>query len=192
MRKLNNNILPSHGEAYLLKIKTDSLLEIIKKKAHWRDDKVKIFGKELSQPRKVAWCADENVYYTYSGLTLGPTKWIPEVYQLKELIEKLIGRDFNSALINHYRDGKDYMGWHSDDEKELGDSPVIASVSIGETRDFIFRSKADKSKKISVELKDGDLLIMSTDVQKYWQHSIPKRLKVTKERINITFRKVIV
>lgn len=191
MYKLDQNILPNNGEAYILSLPTSDLYQTIIQKASWRDDKIKIFGKVHDQPRKVAWCADKSVFYKYSGIVLGPAPWIDEVAQLRRQIESITNLKFNSALINYYRDGVDYMGWHSDDEKELGKNPAIASYSLGESRDFLFRMKSNHGKKIKLSLENADLLIMKGETQHYWQHALPKRLKIKQGRINITFRYIL-
>jgi len=108
------------------------------------------------------------------------------------VIESSLNTTFNSALLNLYRDGCDHLSWHCDNERELGSSPVIASVSFGATRDFIIRRIDDHSKKLSIPLAHGSVLVMKGDMQRYWEHSVPKRKKVSKARINVTFRKIFV
>lgn len=184
-------IIDGELELFKLSLNSESLIEKIKSSVSWRDDKVKIFGKEFSQPRKVAWYSEPDVSYTYSGIEL-TSPGIPEyLSELQKIVEKLSAQKFNSILINLYRDGSDYMGWHSDDESELGVNPVISSLSLGESRDFIFRNKDDHKQKIKLTLNDGDLLIMKGSLQHNWQHALPKRLKVNKERLNLTFRKIL-
>jgi alkylated DNA repair dioxygenase AlkB len=184
------NLLPHHGELFLKKLKLDSNYwsKEILSHAKWRDDKIKIFGKEHTQPRLVAWFSDSDVLYTYSGIKLVGADWPPSILKLKEMIELESSAKFNSLLINYYRDGKDYMGWHSDDEEELGENPLIASLSFGATRDFKIRYKKDHKIQLSLELEDNHLLIMKGECQHFWHHCLPKRLRVNKERLNLTFR----
>ena len=146
-----------------------------------------MFGSEIYLPRYSAWYGDSDKPYTYSGLTLQPNSWNKGLLFIKKEIEKTIDIKFNSVLMNWYRDGEDYQNWHADDEKELGINPVIGSVNFGEERDFMLRLN-DKSTKISIPLKHGTLLLMSGELQHYWQHSVPKRLKIKGSRFNLTFR----
>ena len=128
--------------------------------------------------------------YTYSGIPCEPNPWNKGLSWLKEKAEELAEHQFNSALLNWYRDGSDTLSWHADDEKELGKNPTIASVSLGETRDFILRKKDDHSCKLKFALSHGSILIMKGELQEHWQHSVPARKRVDKSRINITFRKI--
>ena len=156
----------------------------------WRNDKIKMFGKVMDQPRKVAWYGDQGVEYTYSGIKMKALEWSPVLKILKLRLEEFLGVNFNSVLINLYRDGNDYMSWHSDDEKELGKNPVIASVSLGCERDFLFRMKSNKLEKVKILLKNGSLLVMQSETQHFWQHSVPKRKMATTPRLNLTFRNI--
>jgi alkylated DNA repair dioxygenase AlkB len=153
----------------------------------WQHDKIKMYGKEVYLPRFSAWVADSNKTYTYSGLTLQAKQWNKGLLYIREAIGKVSGVTFNSVLMNWYRDGEDYQNWHADDEKDLGINPVIGSVNFGEERDFMLRLN-DKSTKISIPLKHGTFLLMSGELQHYWQHSVPKRLKIKGSRFNLTFR----
>ena len=109
---------------------------------------------------------------------------------VKKKVEKKVGHQFNAALINYYRDGKDYAAWHSDNEKELGPNPIIASLSFGESRRFVLRLKKEKQTKHEINLQDGDLLVMKGKLQTYWEHQLAKSAKKLGPRINITFRKI--
>lgn len=155
----------------------------------WRTDKIKIFGKEHLIPRKQAWYGDSDAIYSYSNIDLKPLPWTKEILQLKNQISAVSEVEFNSVLFNLYRDGRDSNGWHSDDEKELGPSPVIASLSLGQERNFQLKHKTDQ-KKESLILKHGSLLIMAGETQKFWKHQIPKSRKPMKPRINLTFRRI--
>ena len=119
-----------------------------------------------------------------------PVRLMAGLLYLKHEIERVVGHEFNSVLLNWYRDGEDYLNWHADDEKELGVNPVIGSVNFGETRDFLLRRNTDASQKITIPLKHGTLLVMSGELQHHWQHSVPKRKRVRGSRFNLTFRRI--
>ena len=158
----------------------------------WRREKIKMWGKEIVTKRRIAWYADDGKSYTYSGSTFFPSQWNNVLLQLKERVENYSEIKFNSVLLNEYPNGEVGMGWHSDDEKELGTDPIIASLSFGANRDFIFKHKTDKSiENVKLHLKSGSLLLMLGSTQHYWKHSLPKRLKVKEPRINLTFRNII-
>ena len=158
----------------------------------WRREKIKMWGKEIVTKRRIAWYADDGKSYTYSGSTFFPSQWNNVLLQLKERVENYSEIKFNSVLLNEYPNGEVGMGWHSDDEKELGTDPIIASLSFGANRDFIFKHKTDRSiENVKLHLKSGSLLLMLGSTQHYWKHSLPKRLKVKEPRINLTFRNII-
>lgn len=157
---------------------------------NWKQDAIKLYGKIIPLPRITAWYGDSGKYYTYSSIKSIPNEWNKGLLYLKEKIEKFVGVEFNSVLLNWYRDGDDYLNWHADDEKELGVNPVIASVNFGETRDFLLRRNDDASKKLIIPLKHGTLLLMSGELQHYWKHSVPKRKGVKGSRFNLTFRRI--
>ena len=158
----------------------------------WKREKIRMWGKEIVTKKRIAWYADEGKSYTYSGSTFYPVQWDEVLLEIKKQVEHYIRFQFNSVLLNEYKSGEVGMGWHSDDEKELGIDPIIASLSFGANRDFIFKHKTDKSfEKIKIHLKSGSLLIMSGSTQHYWKHSLPKRLKVRDPRVNLTFRKIL-
>jgi len=155
----------------------------------WSQKKITVFGREVLEPRFSAWMGDSDALYTYSKTTFQPLPWIEEVYYVKERLEGFIGSSFNSVLLNLYRDGKDSMGKHRDNERELGARPLIASLSLGATRDFIFH-EINAKRRHSVPLAHGDLLLMSGETQELWHHSLPRRLKESGPRINLTFRQI--
>ena len=158
----------------------------------WKREKIRMWGREIVTKKRIAWYADEGKSYTYSGSTFYPVQWNEVLLEIKKRVEQHIRFQFNSVLLNEYKSGEVGMGWHSDDEKELGIDPIIASLSFGANRDFIFKHKTDKSfEKIKIHLKSGSLLIMSGSTQHYWKHSLPKRLKVRDPRVNLTFRKIL-
>ncbi|WP_169929036.1 alpha-ketoglutarate-dependent dioxygenase AlkB family protein [Macromonas bipunctata] len=160
------------------------------KNIKWKQDFIKIYGKKIPLPRLTSWYGDSNKMYTYSGITSVPNEWNAGLLYMKKEIEKFSQIDFNSVLLNWYRDGEDCLGWHADDEKELGKNPVIASANFGEERDFLIRRNDDHSQKIKIFLGHGSLLIMKGELQHFWQHSVPKRKKVEGSRFNLTFRRI--
>lgn len=166
----------------------DDLLEEIA----WREEKIRLWGKEYMQPRLSAWYGDTGSSYTYSGVVLDPHPWTATLQRIRQDIENVCSHRFNSVLLNLYRDEKDCVGWHSDAEAELGDAPVIASLSLGETRIFRLRHKTRKEmKSVSIELTDGSLLLMAGSTQKCWQHTVPRQSRPCGKRINLTFRSIV-
>lgn len=158
----------------------------------WKREKIRMWGKEIVTKKRIAWYADEGKSYTYSGSTFHPDQWNELLLEIKKYVEQYMNFQFNSVLLNEYPNGKVGMGWHSDDERELGIDPIIASLSFGANRDFIFKHKTDKSvDNIKIHLKSGSLLLMLGSTQHHWKHSLPKRLKVREPRINLTFRKIL-
>jgi alkylated DNA repair dioxygenase AlkB len=155
---------------------------------NWHHDKLNMYGKQVFLPRYSAWYGDSDKTYTYSGLTLQPKPWNKGLLFIKNHINKVAGVNFNSVLMNWYRDGKDYMNWHTDAEKELGKNPVIGSINFGATRRFQLRRIGDNSEKIEMPLKHGTFLLMRGQIQHFWQHGVPKEKKVKKSRFNLTFR----
>jgi alkylated DNA repair dioxygenase AlkB len=158
----------------------------------WRQDKIKIFGKLINQPRLTAFYGDSSKDYSYSGIVMKPIDWNDDLLFIKNRVEEMAKIKFTSVLLNYYRDGKDSMGWHSDDEKELGQNPVIGSVSFGESRVFQLRHKLKKDlKKVDIKLTDGSFLLMKGTTQHFWQHQIPKTTRSLESRINLTFRVIV-
>ena len=143
----------------------------------WQHDRIKMYGKPVPLPRLTAWYGDPGKSYTYSGINSQPNAWNKGLLYLKSRVEEAAGAEFNSVLLNWYRNGEDHLNWHADDEKELGRNPVIASLNFGETRDFAIRRNADGT-KIMIPLGHGTLLVMRGEMQHHWQHSVPKRKAV--------------
>ncbi|MGR5236413.1 alpha-ketoglutarate-dependent dioxygenase AlkB family protein [Vibrio alfacsensis] len=154
----------------------------------WYQERIMMFGRSVLQPRLQAWHGD--AAYTYSGLTMVPNHWTPELKELRERCEAIAQVSFNSVLANLYRNGQDSMGWHQDNEPELGTNPVIASLNLGETRRFLLKNLHCKT-QLEYELSPGSLLIMAGELQHHWKHAIPKTAKPKGERINLTFRHII-
>nr|WP_206077672.1 alpha-ketoglutarate-dependent dioxygenase AlkB [Pontibacter sp. SGAir0037] len=168
---------------------SDNYLQELQQQVNWKQENIKLFGKEQPMPRLTAWYGDKG--YTYSGLQNAPQPWLPVLLQLKERVEQVSGAQYNSVLLNLYRTGQDSMGWHADDEKELGQEPDIASVSFGIPRKFGFRHRFRKElKNVYLVLEHGSLLLMKGATQHYWQHALPKTGKAVGIRINLTFRNI--
>jgi alkylated DNA repair dioxygenase AlkB len=177
--------------AFLSQERSDYYYRALLQQTPWREEEVFVWGKWHMQPRLIAWYGDEGSDYTYSGRSLKPLPWTPILRELCGLVQAQgVGR-YNSVLLNLYRDNDDSMGWHSDNEPELGEVPNIASLSLGETRDFLFKNRSDKSLDIRrIALPHGSLLVMSGATQKNWLHAIGKERKPCGARINLTFRYV--
>ena len=156
----------------------------------WEQHHLQLFGRTIAQPRLVAWFGDSSGTYTYSGLTLPPHPWPSAMAPLRVICEQLAGTSFDSALANLYRDGRDSMAWHADDEPELGPDPVIASLSLGAERRFDLRNK-HTGETVKRLLPAGSVVVMSGGCQHNWLHQVPKMLRVTSPRVNITFRKLL-
>jgi alkylated DNA repair dioxygenase AlkB len=166
-----------------------ALFDSLKRDIAWKQDHIKLFGKVHPTPRLVAWHGDPHCTYTYNDVVNTPLAWTPTLLTIKDRIEQLLyPAKFNCVLLNFYRDGHDKMGWHSDDEKELGPNPSIASVSFGATRRFDFKHKTDPNNKFSLELHSGSVLLMQGDMQHHWLHQLPAQKRILTPRINLTFR----
>ncbi|NND80459.1 MAG: alpha-ketoglutarate-dependent dioxygenase AlkB [Maribacter sp.] len=162
--------------------------ELFKETIPWQQDDIKVFGKVYAQPRLTAFYGDSSKTYSYSNITMQPLPFTKELLEIKQKIEGIDCAVFNSCLLNRYRNGRDSNGWHADDEKELGQDPIIASVSLGQERPFHLRNKKNSEIKHKIVLGHGSLLLMKGSTQHYWQHQIPKTSKQISERINLTFR----
>lgn len=157
----------------------------------WQRDKITVFGKTYEQPRLTALFGNEKKSYSYSNITMQPHPWNELLTNIKLKVEKTTGHTFTSVLLNLYRDGKDSNGWHADNEKELGQNPVIASVSFGEKRSFQLKHNTIKKAKQTIVLENGSLLLMKGSTQHHWKHQIPKTAKTINQRINLTFRTIL-
>jgi alkylated DNA repair dioxygenase AlkB len=155
-----------------------------------QQESILLFGKEINQPRLSRFFGDPNLAYAYSGKQFPAIPWNSFLSDLKQRMECLSDHKFNSALVNYYRNGTDSMGLHADNERELGHSPLIASISYGASRKMVFRKNSSRE-KFEFELNHGDVLIMSGETQHKWKHEIPKQKKVQESRLNVTFRKII-
>ncbi|SHG14160.1 alpha-ketoglutarate-dependent dioxygenase AlkB family protein [Pedobacter caeni] len=187
------NLLPIPGEALFLpgfftEEESDEYFEELLSGVSWKQEPITIFGKTVLQPRFTAFYGDAGVSYSYSGITMNASPWTAALEKIKAKIEQKYSAKFNACLLNYYRDGTDSMGWHRDNEKNLGKYPLIASVSLGAHRIFQFRRYVEKIPIISVDLSHGSVLIMKGETQHYWEHRLPKTVKVSEPRINLTFR----
>jgi alkylated DNA repair dioxygenase AlkB len=158
----------------------------------WRSEEVAMWGRQIPQPRLTAWHGDAGSVYAYSGIELHPVPWTPLLVDIKTRIASATGSTFNSVLLNYYRDNRDSIGFHSDDEPELGEQPVIASLSLGEERTFILKHKRSKAiEPVRLRLASGSLLLMKGDTQRYWRHGILKESRPCGPRVNLTFRTIV-
>ncbi len=150
-----------------------------------------MFGRLVDSPRLSCWMGDPQAAYRYSGVRFTPVPWLPALAAVRERLQLETGHAFNSVLLNRYRDGRDCMGWHSDDEPELGPQPLIASLSLGATRRFLLKHRARPEVRACVELQHGDLLLMGGDTQRHYRHALPRTARPVGERINLTFRQIL-
>ena len=164
------------------------LLELLQRDIQWQQETIRLYGQVHKQPRLTALYGDPGITYRYSGITIESTPWIPALLHIKTRTEQVSKARFNSVLLNRYRDGQDSMGWHADDEPELGRNPVIGSVSLGQSRTLQMKHRIDKSKRLDIPLANGSFLLMQGEVQHYWLHQIAKSRRHLDERINLTYR----
>lgn len=169
----------------------DLMLQRLLREIVWQQPRIRIMGKSRLIPRLQAWYGDTAAAYRYSGLMLQPLPWTETLLQVKNRVELAVGTKFNSVLVNRYRDGRDSVGWHSDDEPELGVKPIIASLSFGATRTFRLQHKKYKEQRLGLVLTHGSMLLMRGELQHHWRHQLPKSKSVTQERINLTFRRIL-
>lgn len=191
----NRSLLPKNGQLtfhpnFIATEEADFYFEKLLKEIQWEQYYIQIFGKKIAQPRLTAWHGERKAAYSYSGINLMPLPFTTELLAIKQKVESFTGHTFNSVLLNLYRHNQDSMGWHSDDEKELGTDPYIASISLGCSRMFHLKHKTDKNLKGKLALSHGSLLCMGGEMQANWQHAIPKTTMCCKERINLTFRQI--
>lgn len=165
---------------------SESLFNQLNDDIDWQQETLFLFGRNIATPRLTAWYGDAS--YTYSGIAHPPRAWLPVLAELRASVEHITAAQYNTVLLNLYRDGSDSMSWHSDDEPELGTNPTIASLNFGATRRFRFRHKKDYKKSVAVDLQDASLLLMAGPIQHHWQHALPKSKKRMGPRINLTFR----
>ena len=192
--KPRTNLLPEDGVVYYLPSvitpsESDAFFEKLTSDIPWQHDEVKMFGKTIVTARKVAWCGDSGLDYTYSGKTKSPLPWSELLLELKRLTEEKTGHHFNSCLLNLYHDGSEGMGWHRDNESSIVPHSPIACLSLGAERRFHFKHTTTKE-RITVELASGSLLVMAGETQTHWQHALPKSTRISEPRISLTFRQM--
>jgi alkylated DNA repair dioxygenase AlkB len=192
---LAENLLPYDGIAlyipnFIEQNEASILYNILLDSIEWQRDIVKMFGKTHILNRKMAWYGDSDKKYSYSGISRSPISWTPELINIKQQCELSCLHSFNSCLLNYYQDGIQGMGWHADNEKELGNNPIIASVSLGAVRRFRCKHRISHH-TIDIVLEPGSLLIMKGSMQHNWVHTLPISKKIKDARINCTFRTII-
>lgn len=169
----------------------ETIFQSLRNDTKWQQREMNMYGRKVRQPRLTAWYGDPTRTYLYSGLKNIPLPWTDLLRELKRRVEDCTEARFNSVLLNFYRDENDSMGFHSDDEKELGPEPTIASLSFGETRTFLFKHKAKRDLPVvSVPLEEGSVLLMKGRTQKFWKHAINREARPCGPRINLTFRHI--
>jgi alkylated DNA repair dioxygenase AlkB len=179
-------------ESVDFRVDSKLLMKTVVEETHWRSDPITLFGKTFMQPRLMAWHGDPGASYSYSGINNAPEPWTALLRKLKKHVEALAEAEFNSVLLNYYRDQNDSMGLHADDEPELGARPVIASLSLGDVRTLYFSHRTDKHiANVRLPLADSSLLIMKGCTQEYWKHGIRKQKRPRGPRLNLTFRQII-
>ena len=180
----------SYDASWLGAAEADSLLDLLHAEIPWERHRIRIFGREVDSPRLSCWIGDPGASYTYSRTRFEPHPWSPALADLRTRVEATTGCAFNSVLANLYRDGADGMGWHSDDEPELGHAPSIASVSLGAPRRFQLRHRSDPAQRATLTLAHGSLLLMQGTTQANYRHALPKTTRPVAPRLNLTFRLV--
>ncbi len=176
---------------YLIDFPCPDAFETLRREVHWGQRSMLLYGRTVKQPRLTAWYGDPGCAYSYSGIRNEPLPWIAPLEALRSRLEADLDYRFNSVLLNLYRSGQDSIAFHSDNERELGPEPIIASLSLGSPRTFVFRHKQLAHPNVEIELLDQSLLLMCGATQQNWQHGVPKT-KSGGERINLTFRKILV
>lgn len=187
------NLLPHPAEVlfypgFFTAEESDAYLKYLLDDIPWIQEPITMFGRKIMQPRLTAFFGNQGMRYAYSGLSMQAEEWTSPLLQIKARAEEKCGTVFNVCLLNCYRDGRDYMGWHRDNERSLGQFPVIASLSFGAERIFQFRNYADKIPVISLEMDHGSMIVMKGQTQKYWEHRLVKTTLPVGPRINLTFR----
>ena len=170
---------------------SNEILQQIESEVLWRQDQIRVYGKLHRLPRQTAWYGDAGAVYEYSGIKMEPLPWTPGLATIRDRLKTAFGDSFNSVLLNRYRDGRDAMGWHSDDEQSLGINPVIGSLSLGATRRFRLQHKDKKHLKHSIDLNHGSYLRMAGSTQHHWRHCITRTQRACAVRVNLTFRYLV-
>jgi alkylated DNA repair dioxygenase AlkB len=176
-----------YDEGFYVRTEADALFERLRIETAWRQERSRLGP----FPRLTAWYADAGLFYRYSGVTHQAIEWTETLAKIRHDVEQAAQTPFNSVLLNYYRDGQDSIGYHADDEPELGINPVIASISLGGVRQFVLKHKKSGA-KVKFDLGHGSLLVMGGTCQHHWMHTVPKTKAAVDERINLTFRHICV
>ena len=184
--------------AWLPPDQADALFAALRDDVRWEVHRLRMYGREIDSPRLSSWIGDAGTGYVYSRVRFEPNPWPPALAALRARVDAAAGVAMNSVLANLYRDGNDAMGWHADDEPELGPRPVIASLSLGAPRRFVLRRRPPRGARVraadlerhDIELPHGSLLLMSGSTQANWHHALPRTAKPVGPRINLTFRRI--
>ena len=168
-----------------------ALLERLVREINWRQESITLFGKRHLQPRLSAWYGNPGARYRYSGLNNTPLPWTADLQYLRQKVQTTCDHQFNSVLLNYYRDGSDAMGMHADDEPELGVEPLIASLSLGAPRRMRFVHRRREHPPMNLVLEPGSLLVMSGPTQVNWKHGINRTRRPCGPRVNLTFRRIL-
>jgi len=177
------------AERWLPAAQADGLFTSLVADVPWEVHRIRLFGRMVDSPRLSCWIGDPDAAYRYSGVLFAPQPWPAALAALRAAVDAAARARFDSVLANRYRSGADAMGWHSDDEPELGPRPVIASLSLGATRRFVLKARAG-DERLALELPHGSLLVMRGDTQRNYRHALPRTARPVGERINLTFRQV--
>lgn len=172
---------------YLTAIEANLLQQQLAEQLNWQRPRIRLYGREVAIPRRQVWMGESHCHYRYSGTDFPPEPWHPLLQPIAQRLSQTLQQSFNCVLLNHYADGQDHMGWHADDEPELGVAPQIASLSLGQSRRFDLKHR-QLDCQLQLQLQHGSLLLMAGACQQYWQHRLPKQAKAATERINLTFR----
>jgi alkylated DNA repair dioxygenase AlkB len=177
-------------DGWMATSEADALFAGLRHAIPWEVHRIRLFGRDVDSPRLSCWIGDPGTGYTYSGAHFDPNPWPIALRAIRARLAGELCIDFNSVLANLYRDGHDSMGWHSDDEPELGTQPVIASLSLGATRRFVLKHRSDPPRKFALELPHGSLLLMRGATQANYRHALPRTSRQIGPRINLTFRQI--
>jgi alkylated DNA repair dioxygenase AlkB len=179
------------ARGWLAPAESTALMATLLREVPWEVHRIRMFGREVASPRLSSWIGDAGAAYRYSGSRFEPKPWLPALSALRDRLQEELDRPFNSVLANRYRSGADAMGWHSDDEPELGPEPLIASISLGASRRFVLRHRRDPAQRLALELEPGSLLLMAGATQHHWKHALPRTTRPVGERINLTYRQIL-
>jgi len=190
----SRNLLPRDGDVFLIEdalppASADGLFATLLSALDWRSEVALVMGRRIALPRLTAWYGE--AAYAYSGIQNEPAAWTTELLDIKAIAESCAGASFNSVLANLYRDGRDSVSWHADDEPSMGECPVIASVSLGAVRRFHLRHKVERTMRVAIDLPHGSCLVMAGTTQHHWLHQLPKTARPLGPRINLTFRRCL-